>query len=86
MNIQIYNLAKHIRYETDEQKLHILLLNNKKYILDNAYELLTFLGPNLIGRIFCVLDLKSIKLICMNFVINMQLMSSYGNSKAYLCS
>ena len=66
MNIQIYNLAKHIRYETDEQKLHILLLNNKKYILDNAYELLTFLGPNLIGRIFCVLDLKSIKLICMN--------------------
>ena len=66
MNVRGYNLTRSIRYETDEQKLHILLLNNKKYISDNVYELLTLLGPNLIGRIFCVLDLKSIKLICMN--------------------
>lgn len=66
MNIQIYNLARYIRNETDEQKLHILLLNNKKYISDNVYELLTLLGPNLISRIFCVLDLKDIKLVCMN--------------------
>lgn len=66
MNIQIYNLARYIRCETDEQKLHILLLNNKKYISDNAYELYTLLGPKLVSKIFCVLNLNDIKLICMN--------------------
>ena len=66
MNIQIYNLAKYIRCETDEQKLHILLLNNKKYISDNVYELYTLLGPKLVSKIFCVLNLNDIRLICMN--------------------
>ena len=66
MNVRGYNLARSIRFETDEQKLHILLLNNKKYISDNVYELLTLLGPKFISKIFCALNLNDIKFVCMN--------------------